>query len=437
MPGFGHHGPRPWRGIDLDFLILGILLVLSASFSGAETALFSLGPAEMARLQSSRGPAGRALVRLLGRANDLLSALLIGNLLVNTAASVVATSLCLKLFGDRGVAVAIPAVTLLLLMMGEITPKMMALHFRAPIALAVGAPLTVWLLVTRPFVMVTGGLTRFLLRVLPMDPVGSRPMTPDEMQTACDLAVEDGSLTETEGRSLGRLIRLEDLEVSRIMTPRTSVVLLRRGMSLKQILAIARRAGFNRYPVLEAEGDRPVGFFHLKDLLGQDPDSDLPVDGELRPLLFVPESKSVAALLMEMRSGGGHLASVVDEHGDFSGIVTMADCLQAVMGPVMDGWQHDAELIPLGGGRWVISGRTDLRELEEACGLIIPASRDYVTVAGMMMAELGRVLVPGDKLTLDSARFSVLEMTGHRVDRIGVTLLTDGRPETGDQEGRP
>lgn len=419
----------------MDFLILVVLLILSAAFSGTETALFSLGDAEIARLESSKGRSGRAVGKLLHRANDLLSALLIGNLLVNTAAGVVATSLCLKLFGTKGVVIAVPAVTLLLLLLGEITPKMLALRYRVPYALVAQGPLRMWISLTRPFLMVTGFLTNSLLKLIPWDKSGSRRLTPDELQTACDLAVEDGSLAETEGRSLGRLIRLEELEVSRIMTPRTSVVALRRGMSLKQVLATARRAGFNRYPVLDEDGDRPVGFFHLKDLLSQADDPENPVDGPLRPLLFAPESKDVATLLMEMRAGAGHLASVVDEHGDFTGIVTMADCLQAVMGPVMDGWQHDSELIPMGGGRWVISGRTDLRELEEACGLILPDHRDYVTVAGMMMAKLGKVLEPGDKYTSGQARFSVLEMTGHRVDRIGVTILNEGRVETAEKGG--
>lgn len=419
----------------MDFLILLFLLLLSAAFSGTETALFSLGPAELARLEGRRGKAGQAVVRLLRRTNDLLSALLIGNLVVNTAASVVATSLCLRLFGDSGVAVAVAAVTLLLLLVGEITPKMAALRFSQNISLAAWRPLNIWMIVTWPFLKLTGLVTGALLRLIPDQGESSRRLTPDELQTACDLAVEDGALTETEGRSLGRLIRLEDLEVSRIMTPRTSVISLRRGMSLKQMLATARRAGFNRYPVLEAEGDRPVGFFHLKDLLSEDPAPEFPLDGQLRPLLFVPESKAVAALLMEMRGGSGHLASVVDEHGDFTGIVTMADCLQAVMGPMMDGWQHDAEMIPLGSGRWIISGRTDLRELEEACGIILPESHLYVTVAGFMMAQLGRILEPGDKLTLDQARFSVVEMTGHRIDRIAVTLLGEGRTGPAESGG--
>jgi len=199
-------------------------------------------------------------------------------------------------------------------------------------------------------------------------------------------------------------------------------------MTLIQILATARRAGFNRYPVMEPGQDIPVGFFHLKDLLVSGvSEREFPLEAGLRSLLFVPESKDVAALLAEMRQGKAHLAAVVDEHGDFTGIVTMADCLQALMGPAMDSAMHDAQLIPQGDGRWVISGRTDLRELQETCGLALPPHKDYRTVAGFMMARLGRVLQPGDRITMGQSRLTVLEMSGHRVDLIQLTMLPDAR----------
>lgn len=411
----------------MDILLLLVLLGVSALFSGSETAFFALGAAEVARLESGGTGAGRRVGALLRRSSELLSALLIGNLLVNTAASVVMTSLCLHWFGPRGVVVAVPAATTVLLLVGEITPKMLALRYRARIARFMQGPLTLWMLMTLPVVRLIRLAVDGMLALLPFERTGTRPMTTEELQQACDLAVEDGTLTETEGRSLARLLRLPDIEVRAVMTPRTAVVPMRHGMSLRQVLATARRAGYNRYPVLPAHGDRPEGLFHLKDLLGLDPGVEYPLDGPLRPLLFVPESKDVATLLTEMRSGGAHLAAVVDEHGDFAGIVTMADCLQALLGPVADSAKWDAELIPLGGNRWVISGRTSLRELDEATGLHLPRSHDYVTVAGFLMATLGRVPAPGDRVTLPQARLSVMEMTEHRVDRIQVTLLEEGR----------
>ncbi len=413
----------------MDLILLLFLLGLSASFSGSETAFFSLEQSELARLERSAGRSGRHVIGLVRRATELLSGLLIGNLLVNTAASVMATSICLEWWGVQGLAVAIPAVTLTLLLLGEITPKMLALRFRYPVARLAQRPVRLWLWLVGPVIRVIGSLMAWLLRRLPFERTGTRPLTTEELQLACDLAVEDGTLTETEGRSLGRLLLLDELEVRRVMTPRTSVVTLHRNDTLAQVLAVARRAGFNRYPVMESDSDMPVGFFHLKDLLRERPDRELPLQGELRSLLYVPESKDVAALLSVMRRDGFHLAGVVDEHGDFAGIVTMADCLQALLGPVMDSPAGgDQPTIPLGDGRWLISGRTDLRELQEATGLVLPPSRDYLTVAGFLMAKLGRVLRPGDRVTLPEGRISVLEMTGLRVDSLQVTLLRAGRP---------
>lgn len=417
----------------LELLVLLVLLGVSGFLSGSETAFFSLAREDVAELVHERGRAGRRVAALLDRSTDLLSALLIGNLLANTAASVVATAFCLAAFGDNGLAIAIPATTLALLLFGEITPKVLALRFRRPAAAFSQGPLSVWLWLIGPVLKLISAGMAALVRILPFESTGSQPLTTEELQTACDLAVEEGTLTETEGRSLARLLRLDDLEVADIMTPRTSVVALRRDMSLRQVLATARRAGFNRYPVLAADGSRPEGLFHLKDLLGRSEPLDRPVARDLRPLIFIPESKDVAALLGEMRRGGGHLAAVVDEHGDFTGIVTLADCLQALLGPGADLAEGDGDLLHLGDGRWLMGGRTGLRELEEATGLRLPESRDYVTVAGFLMTALGRVLAPGDRVTLPEGRLTVLEMQGHRVERIQLTLREDGgRREPGE-----
>ncbi|MBU8870796.1 MAG: hemolysin family protein [Gemmatimonadales bacterium] len=412
----------------MELLLILVLLFLSAAFSGSETAFFSLGRGDLAKLEAEGGPAGRRVARMLAKATDLLSALLIGNLLVNTAVSVLTTSLCLRWLGPRGLIIAVPVVTLLLLLLGEITPKMLALRARRRVALLAQRPLKGWLFINDPVLRLISTTVGSLLRALPFERPGHGDMTTAELQTACELAIQDGTLSETEGRSLARLLNLEDMEVIQIMTPRTAVISLRRDMSLRQILGTARRAGFNRYPVLEPGGERPVGLFHLKDLLLQKPVADHPLDSGWRDLLFVPESKNVAALLAEMGDGGSHLAAVVDEHGDFTGIVTMADCLQALIGPVADTPRLGSEMIPQGEGRWIISGRTYLRELQETCGVSLPPSRDYVTVAGFLMSRLGRVLEPGDTVDHLRTQLEVLEMTGHRLDKVQLSpLKPDGR----------
>jgi putative hemolysin len=407
----------------VDLLILIVLLALSGFFSGSETAYFSLRPSHLAELAQHGGPAGRRVVQLIQQSHGLLSALLIGNLLVNTAASVIATSLCVAWIGQRGLAVAVPAMTILLLLVGEMTPKMLALRFRRRQAILAQGPLSVWLILMTPVLKIITTVTDRLLRLLPLERTGQRGFTTAELEIACDLAVEEGRLSETEGRFLARLIRLQDLEVHQIMTPRPDVATLDVTWTREQMLAVAREAGFSRYPVVAAEKRQPIGFFHLKDLFDR-PGQEWPLAGGLHDLLFVPESKDVAALLSELRSSGTHLAVVVDEHGDFSGIVTLADCLQALLGAVGDASPvSEVEAFQIDDGHWVIGGGMDLRGVDEVCAVKLPPSRDYVTIAGFIMARLGRIPEPGDRIEANGAVISVLEMEGHRTVRVKIERL--------------
>lgn len=412
----------------MDSLFLLVLLALSGVFSGSETAYFSLRRTELAQMRD-RGVAGRRVRALIDRSAELLAALLIGNLLVNIAASVVTTGICLRFFGTEGLAVAIPGATLALLLIGEITPKLLALRARVGVALFVQGPLSVWMLVVRPVQTLIGPPLRWLVHALPFERTGTSALTVQELQTACDLAVEEGALGEMEGRFLARLLGLRSLAVREIMTPRPDVVTLEAEWDRERILAEARSAGYNRYPVVVPERDMPVGLFHLKDLLRAHA-AVRPLRDDLRALIFVPESKDAASLLTEMRTGGIHLAAVVDEHGDFTGIVTLADCLRALIGPVGDVGAAGADVIQIGAHRWVLSGGVDLRGLREGVGLDLPPSRNYVTLAGYLMARLGRIPVPGDRVSHDGWRLTVLEMSGHRVARV----LAAGAPPAPEEK---
>jgi putative hemolysin len=408
---------RQPRRLHLDILLLALLLVLSAAFSSSETAFFSLSAPERAGLRQGSG-AARGAARLIGRANDLLSSILLGNLVVNVATGAVTTAICLRHFGPSGLAVAVPAATILLLILGEITPKLVALRNRLRLVVFFQAPLGLWVAMTGPFVGRLMRLLERLLQRLPWDRTGSRPFDKLELQTACDIATQDGLLTETEGNFLARLLHLTDLEVLHVMTPRPDVVTLQRNWDRRRILEVAGRARYNRFPVVEAAGGMPVGLFHLKDLLAID--DAVPLSGPLRPLLFVPESKDAAALLAEMRSGAGHLAAVVDEHGDFAGIVTLADCLQALIGRVGDTGEGRPGTLTIGRGRWLIDGSLDRRQLHEETGLDLPPSRDYVTAAGFVMASLGRIPAQGDEVRHGAFRLAVVAMKDHRVETLSV-----------------
>lgn len=405
----------------MDLLLLVVLLLLSALFSAAETAYFSLRQTELAEL-ARRGADGRAVAALVRQPRRLLPALLIGNLLVNTGASVAGTAALIARFGAAGVALAVPAITLLLLLGGEITPKLIALRYRRRVALLLRPALAGWLAVIRPALDVVAGGTARLLDLLPGVGPGSRPYTPAELESACEIAVEDGALSETEGRFLARLLVLQGLEAREIMTPRTAVVALDRDLERTEILRVARTCGFNRFPVTAPGRAHPIGFFHLKDLLA-DAAAARPIAAVLRPPLFAPESKQVAALLTELRTGRVHLAMIVDEHGDFTGIVTLDDCLQALTGPIGgESDRVDPEAFQIGETAWIVAGRLDLRAVNEACGTTLEPSPAYVTIAGLLMARLGRIARRGDRVEAGGARFTVVGMSGPGITRVRVEL---------------
>jgi putative hemolysin len=285
-------------------------------------------------------------------------------------------------------------------------------------------PLRLWVALTGPLVRrLTSTIERVLQR-LPWERTGSLPYATADLQAACDLATADGLLTETEGNFLARLLQLHDLEVRAVMTPRPDVVLLQRDWDRARILRTIRTAGYNRFPVVEPDGGMPVGFFHTKDLLTSR--DRQPLRGELRPLLYAPESKDAAAVLAEMRAGHGHLAAVVDEHGDFTGIVTLADCLQALIGRVGDPGSGRPGSLALGPGRWLVDGGLDLRQFHEETGLALPPSRDYVTVAGFVMAGLGRIPTRGDRVAVADAELTVVAMQGHRIESVRVVRAEPG-----------
>jgi len=411
--------------VFLEILLLVVFLLLSAAFSGTETAYFVLDEKDRATLAAAPDRDGPKVVALLGDPSRLLAALLIGNLLVNIAASVLATSALVRRFGPAGVAVAVPVMTILLLLAGEITPKLVALRSPPRVARTMRPALAFWVRLISPLLgLVAKGNDAFLAR-LPDHGRSSGEPTRQELVDAAGLAVGDASLTETEGMFLSRLVMLQKLEVREIMTPRPAVTALEPGMDREEIMAVARAAGFNRYPVMAEDGTRPLGVIHLKDLLGRD--DRYPLAQGLRQVTFVPEAKSVASLLREMKVGESHLALVVDEHGDYAGLVTLEDCLEVMTGPWADETdRHSAELNQVADANWIVLGQVDLRRLNEVVGTRLKTSHDYVTLGGFVMAQLGRIPQRGDRFRSDGFRFTVLEMDGHRVARMRVQALDEG-----------
>lgn len=326
-------------------LAILVLLAFSAFFSGSETALFSLSHGQREGLKQVRPKASRRIERLLSDPDRLLGTLLLGNLVINTAIAGLAALVFLAFARQGGVREALVigvggvAVTMLLLVFGEVTPKIVASRNPARIVVAAAPVLTrlQWLL---------SPLARVLTAVAArLSPGAGEPdtLSDDEMQTMVELGRRREVLQGSEDEILLNLIGLDRRSVSEVMTPRIDIVAVPEHATIAEALAVARRSNFSRLPVYRDTIDQVTGTLHVKELLTA-PDQGAPVTSIWRPAHFVPEVKPLPQLLDETRRKGSHIAIVVDEFGQTAGLVTLEDLLEAVLGEIVDEFDVAEEL---------------------------------------------------------------------------------------------
>ncbi len=421
---------------------LTVLLFLSGFFSGSETALFSLSRTQARRMRN--GSVGeRFATRLLRRPQQLLSTLLLGNMLVNIMAASLVASLARRFFGDRGVGVAIAVSATLLLVFGEVTPKTLAVRHAAAFARAVSGPLWLFSRLVAPIRLAVGGLTALLLRFIGLRDVhGWGALTRDELRAALALGESHGATNVRERRIAEQILALSALDAHELMLPRTEVRGVEDSLSVAQAFEAACELGASRVPVYHEDLDDIWGFITVVDLprWRDRPEFDRPLaafrplqhsaqsDPDRSPVYPVhvfPETARIESLLVEMRRRQAQFAVLVDEYGGTAGVLTVDDILGELMGRVPgdngDAARSEQRLDPVGGAI-LVDGRTPLRSLNRR--LPRPLSqRGADTVGGYVMEKLGRVPVAGDQVTDAGYRFTVLRMAGRRVGGIRIEAL--------------
>jgi len=405
----------------LDLFSLVGLLGLSAFFSGSETAIFSLQEMELEEMEAQGGRSGLA-AQLARNPYRTLVTLLLSNMVVNVAVVTVSTALLVEALGPAGLGVAIPVVTIMLLLCGEILPKTLGLRSRrrlAPLA-APGVDLLARALSPLRIVLesaasrVSGPTRRLRLRR-------------EELGTMLDLAQEEGLFTRFESRMLSRVLKLADTTVERILRPRVDVVGISREASLEDAVKLFEASGLSRLPVHEGSLDHVVGVLYLKDLIHViDREESPSIESLAREPFFVPESKAADELFAEFQRRRVHFAVVVDEHGGMEGIVTMEDLLEELIGEVHDESDVQAERLEiLAPSIWRADAGIELGELGEALGRRVGEGLDAVTLAGLLEEELGKVPQAGDRVSRDGFEFRVLTARPNRPLLVRVTGIVE------------
>lgn len=424
-----------------QLVALGLVLVGSFCFSSSETALFSLAARHRADLDSDDARSARVR-RLLARPHHLLVLLLLGNNVVNIAAA----ELTHRLVSARAdqwhltpvwaTVASVVAGTGLLLIVGEIGPKMLALRVPLRLARIMAQPL-LWLDgVLAPVINAFSALSRGMLERLGLDRSLAAQVTEQELKTLVNVGEEEGLLAEDERDMIDRVFELGDTLVREVFVPRTDVVRVGIEATVADVLAAASQYGHSRILVVGETIDDMRGVCHVKDLIPYVRRGDLsqPIAQLLRPIVIVPDTKRVDDCLREFRRQRTHLAAVVDEYGGTAGIVTLEDLVEQIVGDIFDEYDdYTAPIVQVSAHRWRVEAGVSLSDLEEAWGEDRLPETEYDTLGGLVLELFGRFPDPGETVERDGVTYTVERLAKNRLQRI----LVDFPSPAGDGDRRP
>ena len=416
-----------------DVIGIIICLFLSAFFSGSETALTSLSGPQAQRLAEESN--SRWLELWVEKPIEVLTAILIGNNIVNITASALATDLADRLFENTAyeswaIPVVVGVMTFLLLTFGEITPKTLAKRMHKRLAGPVMLLLTVPFKLFKPLIWLFMHLTRGVMRLVGEDPEHRTPfVTSEEIEYMIDLGSREGTFSEDRERLLRSAFEFTDTAVREIMVPRTEMVALSMDMNLDEVIDATLGCGHSRLPVYEESVDNIRGLFYAKDLIGgaltaPERRASFRMREHLREPYFVPESKRIAELLAEFQRQRTHMAIVVDEFGGTAGLVTLEDIIEEIFGEIQDEYDTEPEQLTVIDELTVrADARITISDIETHYDMEFPDHPDYETLGGFLMAQSGNVPSPDDEVMWEDLVFRVLEADQKRVISVEIRRI--------------
>jgi CBS domain containing-hemolysin-like protein len=410
------------------FILLFGCLILSAFFSSAETAYISLSRIRLNHLvESNVSGAGRVL-RIKERPERMLSTVLLGNNLVNTTATALATVLAISYFGEQyGVVIATIGLTVILLIFGEITPKTFATRHAEKVAIAYAGPIELLTRLFSPFVFVLSWIASGFMKVLGGGSAYHRSLfNEEEIRSLIDTGHKEGRVEKDQADMLHKVFDFCNRPVSKILVPRMEVAAVEKGTTLIQFLKTYAQTPVSRFPVYEDNLDNVVGVISIKDVLMAQANNEInlndQIDGLIRPTYFAPESKLIDDLFREMRDNNQHMCIVIDEYGGTAGIVSMTRVLEEIVGPVGDEYltvENDFETV--NEYTFQVDGAMRIEDANQQLELQLPESDEYGTLAGFILKTLGRIPNKGQTMRYKNLKLVVTHMNGRKIDEVLIT----------------
>ncbi|MCI8327925.1 MAG: HlyC/CorC family transporter [Lachnospiraceae bacterium] len=412
-------------GEAIQLISLVILLMLSAFFSSAETALTTVNKIRMRKLSEEGDKRAQTVLEVTDDQGKMLSAILIGNNIVNISASSIATTLAIRVLGNKGAGIATGILTLLVLVFGEISPKTIATIYADKIALAYARTIYLFMRVLTPVIFAVNHIALVFLKILRIDPNANRnTMTEEELRTIVDVSHETGVIETEEKVMIHNLFDFGDAQAKEVMVPRIDMTFASVDSTYEELIDIFREDKFTRLPVYEETTDNVIGIINMKDLLLYDKKEKFHIRDILRKPYYTYEHKNTAELFMDMRSSSISVAIVLDEYGATAGLITLEDLLEEIVGEIRDEYDTDEEdsIVWLGDREYEILGSKNLEDLCEELGLKFE-SEDYDSIGGYMIGLLDHFPEPGESIvTEDGVKLTVKLMDKNRVEKIRMVL---------------
>ncbi len=409
----------------VSILLFIICILLSAFFSSSEVALIGITRAKVRTLVNEGRPGSNALAALKESPEHLLITILIGNNIVNVAAAALATAIAIQVFGDIGVGIATGFVVIMLLIFGEIGPKIYATRASDSFALTV-APVILFL--SHIFVP----LIWLVQRMSPKSGTGKEMIEPsvteEEIKEWIDVGKEEGTIEQAEQDMLYSVLEFADTTAREIMTPRVNVIAMEDTVSFEAAIRIFNETGFSRIPVYHDQIDNINGILNVKDVFSAmiSHRKDAAVKDVMYDPMFVPETKKIDDLLKELQVHRVQMAIVIDEYSSFVGIVTVEDILEEIVGDILDEYdKEEPEIQNISEGVHVVDGQMWVEEINERMEIDLPVDESYETIGGLIIDRLGHLpLHPGEKVEVNEGRITlvVMQMHGRRIVKVKIVI---------------
>lgn len=404
-----------------QIILLFILLLLSAFFSSAETALTTSNKIRLRSMAEEGDKQAQRVLRITENSGKMLSAILIGNNLVNISASSIATSLAIKLWGSVGAGVATGILTILVLIFGEISPKTMATIYADKIALRYAGMIEFLMKILTPFIFIINKLSMAFLFLMRVDPnAGNQSMTEEELRTIVDVSKESGVIESEEHEMINNLFDFSDAQAKEVMIPRIDMTFANVNSSYEELISIFKEDKFTRLPVFEETTDNIIGILNMKDLLLAENKDNFSVRTIMREPYFTYEHKNTAELFIEMRKSSISIAIVLDEYGATAGLITLEDLLEEIVGEIRDEYDTDEEdlIQHLSTTEFLVQGSANLEDLCQELDLPF-VSEDYDTIGGYLIGLFDHVPEQQEStITEEQILLRVEQMDKNRIEKI-------------------